>query len=200
MAIKKSAILFIVIAIFLVVIFFLSIGEKNIDIGYINEGIIQIQGFYVETKSTEMNTFAKGTIFVKEVDGVVKHVQIVSLIEVDSNDWGGVAFYIPRNWHVSKVTSSYPKTQDKSSIRKNVATWTTGDSDKEWRGWVEVGRNRDYRSTGGGTGIVVICLDLDENVNEPIDTFNFCVEVGSEQKDETKVLGTDHITFKIPCQ
>ncbi|NIK75520.1 hypothetical protein FHS15_000620 [Paenibacillus castaneae] len=102
-----------------------------------------------------MKTAAKGTIFVKGNEGKVEQVQIIASIEIDPNDWGGVAFYIPPKWHISNIMISYPENKTQSKPADYVATWTTADTENEWKAWIEVGRDRSYRPTGGGTGTVV---------------------------------------------
>lgn len=141
-----------------------------------------------------MNTSAKGTLFVSGREGMIEHVQIVASIEIDPNDWGGVAFYIPDKWYVTNIKSSYPENKPQSKPVDDVSTWTTAD-DNEWEAWIEDGRDRGYRATGGGTGTVVIDLVPDKSVNDQTETY-FSVEVGSSAKDGIKVMGTDFI--KIP--
>ncbi|MDD4572230.1 MAG: hypothetical protein PHN47_07110 [Clostridia bacterium] len=71
-----------------------STGENATTV---NENIIESRGFSVNSDSTEMNTLAKGTVFIKGTEGIPEQVQIIAWIEIDSNDWGGVNFYIPDN-------------------------------------------------------------------------------------------------------
>lgn len=183
-----------VAAIVTIVIFQLSKQENQIHKTDVNESIVQIKSFIVNSDSTELNTSAKGTLFVSGREGMIEHVQIVASIEIDPNDWGGVAFYIPDKWYVSNIKSSYPENKPQSKPVDDVSTWTTAD-DNEWKAWIEVGRDRGYRATGGGTGTVVIDLVPDKSVNDQTETY-FSVEVGSSAKDGIKVMGTDFI--KIP--
>jgi len=44
----------------------------------VNENIIEVKSFSVNSDSTEMNILAKGTVFIKRADGIPEHVQIVA--------------------------------------------------------------------------------------------------------------------------
>lgn len=162
-----------------------------------NEKIIQSSGFIVNSDSTEMNTSAKGTVFVKGVEGIPEQVQIVALLEIDPDDWGGVVFYIPDGWQISSITSSYPENETRKIPADYVTRWTTADPEYELNTMIEVGRDRNYIPTGGGMGTVVIDLILDENAIQP-ETFNIMIAVGSDEKDGTKIGGTDYISLEIP--
>lgn len=58
---------------------------------------------------------------------------------------------------------------------------------------IEIGRDRSYRPTGGGTGTVVIDLVPDRNAKHKPESFKIGVEVGSNEKGAVKVMGTDSI-------
>lgn len=85
--------------------------EKPFHDTTINEKIVQTRSFSVSSDSTDLNTSAKGTVFIKGDEGIPGHVQIVASIEIDPNDWGGVAFYIPDKWYISNIISSYPENE-----------------------------------------------------------------------------------------
>ncbi|OBZ17644.1 hypothetical protein A7975_07275 [Bacillus sp. FJAT-26390] len=68
-----------------------------------------MKSFRVNSESTDLNTTAKGTAFVKGNKAGVEQIQIVASIEVDPIDWGGVSFYIPDTWFISNIVSSYPE-------------------------------------------------------------------------------------------
>ncbi|OIJ13918.1 hypothetical protein BKP35_08355 [Anaerobacillus arseniciselenatis] len=85
----------------------------------INEEIIQIQTFNISSDSTHLQTLAKGTIFVKRTDKFPV-IQIIASIDVDSNYWGGITFYIPRNWYISNIKSSYAESKTQKKPKDNV--------------------------------------------------------------------------------
>jgi hypothetical protein len=185
----------ILITIVTTLIFQLSNQEKPPHDTAINEKIVQSKSFSVNSDSTDLNTSAKGTVFIRGDEGIVEHIQIVASIEIDPNDWGGVAFYIPEKWYISNILSSYPeKTQSKPV--DYVATWTPAETEYEWSAIIEVGRDGSYRPTGGGTGTVLINIVPDKNVIHQPETFNIAVAVGSDEKNGTKIVGPDSI--KVP--
>ncbi|MBD0384702.1 hypothetical protein [Paenibacillus sedimenti] len=163
----------------------------------INENYIKSKSFNISSISSDFKTSAKGTVFVKGVDRSPNHILIVATIEIDPEDWGGVAFYIPEKWSISKVTSSYPENKPYSNPVDYIATWTSNSkTESHWKAWIEVGRDRSYKITGGGVGTVVIDLIHDENEKHQPETFEFGIEVGSKEVDGRKEMGTDFI--KIP--
>ncbi|MGI5859754.1 MAG: hypothetical protein ACOX8P_10645 [Tepidanaerobacteraceae bacterium] len=164
----------------------------------VNQNIILERGFSVNSNSTEMNTSAKGTVYVKGAEGVSEQVQIIAWIEIDPNDWSGVTFYIPNNWHITNITSSYPERKIQTKTADYVATWTNAETEYEWNTMVRVGRGHSYIPTGGGTGTVVIDLVLDKDITLQPDIFNNMVAVGSDEKDGIKIEGPDHISIEIP--
>jgi hypothetical protein len=95
--------LILVIVIVVTVVVWQSKQEQFYD-AKANESIVQIQKFHVSSDSTELKTFAEGTMFVKGRNGSAERIQVVAQIEVDPNDWGGVSFYIQHNWHISSIT------------------------------------------------------------------------------------------------
>lgn len=159
-----------------------------------NEKVIQVQSFHVSSDSTNLKTSVEGTLFVSGGEERAEHVQVVARIEVDAKDWGGVAFYIPNNWYISNITSSYPENRTGSNPTDYVSTWTTSGEESPWRAMVEVGRNRSYEPTGGGTGIIVIDLIPDKKATTQS---TLGIEVGSNEEDGKKIMGTDSIEVPI---
>lgn len=162
----------------------------------VNKDVAQTIGFSVHSESTDLNTSARGTIFIGGTGGIPENMRIVSRIVVDPDDWGGVAFYIPVGWHISGITSSYPENDTLEISADYVTTWTTADPEYEWSAMVEVGRDRGYAPTEGGTGTIVIDMVPDRSAIHSSGTFNITVEVGSDERDGVKICGTDWI--KIP--
>lgn len=165
----------------------------------VNEKIIQIKDFSVNSDSTELNTSAKGTMFVKGTEGVPEHIQIIAQIEIDPQDWGGVVFYVPKKWNIANIISSYPEKKAQAIPADYVASWSTASEDYKWQKMVEIGTSHNWRPTGGGTGTVVIDLVPDEkNAIQQSETFDITVAVGSDDKNGKRIAQPDHISIKIP--
>lgn len=87
-----------------------------------NEGISNFKDFYISSKTTDLRTLSKGTIYVqKDEDGRSIRAKVVSWVETDPRDWGGVIFYFPRGWHVEGVVSSYPAGSVHNNLRPYIA-------------------------------------------------------------------------------
>ena len=164
----------------------------------VNKNIILQRGFNISSDSTELNTSAKGTVFIKEVEGNPEEVQIVASVEIDTNDWGGVTFYITNDWNISNITSSYPENESQMIPADYIETWTTSDPESEWSKRIEIGRDRNYVPTIGGTGTIVIDLFLDKELAPKPETFNIMVAVGSDEKEGVKIIETDNTQISIP--
>ena len=164
----------------------------------VNKNIILQRGFNISSDSTELNTSAKGTVFIKEVEGNPEEVQIVASIKIDTNDWGGVAFYIANDWNISNITSSYPENESQIIPADYIETWTTSDLESEWSKRIEIGRDRNYVTTIGGTGTIVIDLFLDKELAPKPENFNIMVAVGSDEKEGVKIIETDNTQISIP--
>jgi hypothetical protein len=178
------------------IIFLLSSKQDKLTHhSVVNETIIQTKTFSVSADSTDYITSSKGVVFVKGDGDKVEGMQIVAQIEIDPNDWGGVSFLLPAHWVVSNITSSYPENVTNTTPYEHISTWTTADTDVEWAASIEIGRDRSYLQTAGGTGTVVIDVIPDENIN-PTEAIQVGVAVGSAIRNGYKVVGTDHI--KIP--
>jgi hypothetical protein len=173
-----------------------SINEMN-DIG-VNKNIISQRGFNVSSDSTVLNTSAKGTVFIKELEGKPEEVQIVAFIEIDPNDWGGVSFYITSDWSISNITSSYPENESQMIAMDYIDTWASSAPETEWSQRIEIGRDRNYVQTIGGKGTIVIDLFLDEELESRPEVFNIMVAVGSNEKEGVKIVETDSTRISIP--
>ncbi|WP_146240944.1 hypothetical protein [Paenibacillus sambharensis] len=144
----------------------------------------------------------EGTIFIKGREESPDHITIIAAIEIDPDDWGGVAFYIPEHWSVSNVTSSYPDHKPPANAADYIATWTTESNPlSQWNAWIEIGRDRSYTPTGGGSGTVVLELvrDPDRSGNQPKSS-ELGIEVGSREAAGRKEMGTDTITISVPLE
>ena len=198
--IKVKYILLVLLIIALFTIYFSVIikQDNSFDRNIVeNENIIKMKSFSINSDSTEMNTSAKGTIYLKEVEGILKNIKIIAWIEIDPNDWGGVTFYIPRKWSVSSIISSYPENKTQAIPADYVSTWITGSTKYEWNSMVQIGRKGMYIPTGGGTGTVVIDLVLNEDEINQSDILNFMIAVGSDEKNGVKIAHPDFIEVPI---
>jgi hypothetical protein len=164
----------------------------------INEDVIQTKGFILNSQSTELNTAAFGTVFIKGANGIPDHIQIIAYVEIDPVDWGGVAFYIPDSWYISNIVSSYPDNQSQSKPVNYVSTWTTEETKYNLNKVIEIGRDHSYKPTGGGTGSVIIDLFPEKNALQQSETFNIAVAIGSDVKDGIMILEPDSILLEIP--
>jgi hypothetical protein len=181
-----------------IVIFQLSSRqEKFSDNTAVNEEVVKIRNFSVSSDSTDLKTSAKGTVFVTGDEGIPKHVRIVASIVIDPNDWGGVAFSIPDKWYISNIISSYPVNETQSIPEEFVSTWTTAETEVEWRARIEVGKSSSYKPTGGGSGTIVIDIAPDKNAIHQSETFNIAIAVGSDERGSIKIVGPDFIEVPI---
>jgi len=168
--------------------------RNNPAIVKVNEKIIQIKDFSVNSDSTELKTSAKGTIFVKGAEGVPEHIQIVVWIEIDPDDRGGVAVYVPKKWYIANVISSFPEKKAEAIPGQYVSSWATASDDYKWQKFIEIGRTAARLTPkGGGAGTVVIDL-VPENTIQQSETFDITVTVGSDGN----AIGTDSTSIKIP--
>ncbi|MGO4543120.1 hypothetical protein [Paenibacillus sp. 2TAB19] len=195
---KVSYIFFAVLITVLSVYFFkhYSKQEKSNHNTAVNEKVVQVKSFSVNSESTELQTSVKGTLFIKSDKDVAEHIQIVASIKIDPKDWGGIGFYIPDKWYISNIQSSYPENKSKIKLSDYVSTWTPTEKNYKWSGIVEVGRAHNFISTGGGTGFVVIDLMPKKALNRS-EKFSILVAVGSDEKNGNKILGPDYIEIPI---
>lgn len=163
-----------------------------------NEKLIYSEDFYVNSKSTDLATSVRGTVFLSGVEGILEHAQIVSMIEIDRDDWGGGVFYIPNKWHISSITSSYTEDENEKIPEDYVAIWTPDDPEYEWSAMIEIDRDHSYASTGGGKGTVVIELAINKDGMSTTEVFSFIVGVGCEEKDGARSIHPDYELIEIP--
>jgi hypothetical protein len=165
-----------------------------------NEKIIQSKDFRVNSDSTELETSVRGTVFLSGEEGVPKHAQIVALVEIDPDDWGGVVFYISDKWHISSITSSYPEDKKEKIPEDYASVWTTPEATKHgWNKMIEIGRDQHrWTPTGGGKGAVVIELDINKETISTSEVFSMTVGVGSKEKDGIRSVHPDYELIEIP--
>ncbi|MFB8372863.1 hypothetical protein [Paenibacillus taichungensis] len=197
---KKKSKYLILLFIFIVIVsilFFLNFNKKETNEPVVNGNIIQVKNFDLDARSTNLKTMTEGSIFVEGEKEHIDHIKIVAHVEIDPADWGGVAFYIPDQWSVSSITSSYPESQSGLKPVEYVSTWMNSSDDSSWRTMIEIGRERNYKTNGGGTGTIVIDLIPDKKDKSPSESLKIGIEVGSEEKDGKRVMGTDSVEVPV---
>lgn len=195
---KNKKILFFVGGIFTIavlIILLCQLIQRNPD-QKINEDVVYIKNYHVSSSAENQKSFANGSIFVEENRGLIKRIQIVAWVEIDASDWGGIAFYIPDNWHISKVNSSFPGEKGQSMLDDYVTIWNTVDTHSKWHKMIEVGRSRNYKPTGGGAGTVVIDIYPDTKIKS-LHEMQIGVEIGSKEENGKKIMGTNYIEVPL---
>lgn len=196
----KYLLLFIILTTIIAPLIFFQLTpkqEKPTHDTTVNKKILQTKSFRVNSISTPLDTSAEGTVFIKGEEGIVELIRIVTSVKIDSNDWGGVAIHIPNKWYISNVTSSYPEDKDHLDPKNFTTTWTANKDESDWNSRVEIGRNRDYKPTGGGSGTVVVDIVPDKNEIQQSESFEISVSVGSDENNGTKIFDTDSINIPI---
>jgi hypothetical protein len=163
-----------------------------------NENLICSESFYVSSESTDLDTWTMGTIFLSGKDGVVKHAKIIAIVEIDSEDWGGVTITVPAGWNVSSITSSYPEGQDKDPD-DFISVWFTANHGYEFNEWILIDTNMSSSplyGESGGTGTIVIELDATDDASTEL--FQTTIGVGSAKRNGYGVHNPDHETIEIP--
>ena len=185
----KLTLLIVLVAALVIIPFIMANKEKqpSTEDVLVNHDVTTMQSFSVDSSTSELNTVASGTVFVEVDEQLTSKIRVFATVEIDPLDWGGVAFYIPSGWDVANVYSSYL-----GGAEDSVAVWTSVDN--KWQTMIEIGRNRNYEAGEGGSGTVVIDLVANGQLANKI---NIAVEVGSADKDGTKIMGTDFIEVPI---
>jgi hypothetical protein len=136
-----------------------------------------------------VNTSINGTVFVYKNDEDDYHAKIVANVEIDPNDWGGVAIHFPEGMLVSNIDCSYPQ-EVLFQERKPNGYYDYIDVDysyqKKYYSRVEIARNRDKIPSGGGSGTVLIDFDINKARFEDND-MSFLVCVGILETDSVEV-------------
>ncbi|MGI6497425.1 MAG: hypothetical protein ACOX0U_01035 [Oscillospiraceae bacterium] len=157
------------------------------SIPQVNQDLTENKSFAVSTQYSGENTIVKGNVYVQDYgDQVV--VTLLAAVVITQTDWGGVAFHIPKGWHLTKALSSYPDGSDVQRTQQ-AAVWTAADSASDWGSFVEIGRNKNQIPTSGGTGSVVLEMQPDD-IRHRDDTCTILVSVGSGIRNGIPVAGT----------
>lgn len=140
----------------------------------------------------EVETSAKGSIITYEKDENVLGIKIVAFIHVDSEDWGGVAFQIPKGCKLEELLNTYPNSMDSEDKDHDVNIWTTGSDGSDYSVAIEIGRSRSRENTGGGEGTVVIDLSYSYDDINDVNELPFGIECGASDEDGSVVWGKAH--------
>lgn len=175
----------------LVYVVYVGSGDDNQQETQINDGLLASKSFSVDSKSTNLETCVKGTIFLSGEDGVLKNVKIVAEVIVDPEDWGGAAFYVPKGWDIDEITSSW-QANGQPLDGESVGVWKTGSTDYEWNKFIEIGTEHNWTPSGGGRGLLIIELSVSEGALIGSSVFNLMVAIGFEEREGIKVMHPDY--------
>ena len=152
----------------------------------------------------ELGTTAKGTVFVYEKGQDVLGIRIVSFVDIGSDDWGGIAFFLPAGCVLDDIMCTYPETGEQTHRDSSVTWWSSESDNSEYHLAVEIGRNRYFNPSGGGNGTVIIdasfaCGNKNNSVVSPL---KFAVECGASVENGYVIWGAEHdnivVDIKIP--
>ena len=157
-----------------------------------NEVVINSEDFYVGSNSTDLETFTRGTVFIKKDNSGNYLVQIEAWVEIDGADRGGVAFGIPRGWKVTRITGSYPQYYIQTQDTRDY--WPT-----EWGTEVNIGCFACGGSYSGGQKGSVL-MEIESASKEPNPSpgvFKTFIGVGYEEREGYSVLHPDYNTIEL---
>ena len=192
----KKIVFFLLIVVSIIVVFniFQLTPPKNHSHNHIiNENIVHIQSFDISSDATNIRTSVNGTIFVKRFEKLPT-IQIIASIDIDSNDWGGITFYIPKNWYVSNIMSSYPESTESKILKDSIAILTTGKPDYEYNTMIQIGRQHENITNYGGSGTVVFDIVPGNEKLQREDLVNIVISLGT---DSDNISGTDWIEIPV---
>ena len=141
-----------------------------------------------DLKSDATSTCAKGTILVFRSEDSTLCVRIVARIIIDSDDWGGIAFFLPNGCILQDVLSTYP--ENKTTEEDSIVLWSAVGDDLKYTTTIEIGRSREYIPTGGGEGTIVIECNIrdDKKVAELV----FGIEASAVKDNGVVIMGLIH--------
>lgn len=144
--------------------------------------------------SDKVGTSASGKIVIyKKTQGLLG-IRIISDISISETDFGGVAFYLPGGTVVDEIMSTYPEGEESQKNDEAIQIWTN-DSDQEgYHSMIEIDRNHDYETAGGGKGFVVIdaTYKYENSQQDAPDQLAFAVDCGASRKKSYVVWGIAH--------
>lgn len=146
----------------------------------VNAELIDHQSFFITAQDISLDSFVRGTVFVYRDlnDQKNRQVRIISWVEVDPEDWGGVSFNIPDGWQITRISSDYP--QGKSEPERYVTVLETK-AETDYSTVITVGRSENSNKIiGAGQGNILIELALDPSIISPPDNLEIKIGVGSK--------------------
>lgn len=175
------------ISVMLLSLLFLSCnGETTIpQLDNSNRGVINYLDFALDTDSINLNTDITGTIYIKTRDDLndIPFIEIVSWINIDSRDWAGVEFGIPKELYVTSVSTSYPRGDPKPE--EYAIVWYNNyyyeNPEQGNHIWIQIGESKGSDRVRGGQGSIIIELDfLGKQIPDSVD-----ILVGAGSQGET---------------
>jgi hypothetical protein len=165
-----------------------------------NMEVINYRNFYLDSAATGQNTYVRGSIFTKQnkQNKANYHLQIVSWIEIDPQDIGGVTFHIPAGWYVSSINTDFPqgnsKPEDYTSVWYNNYYNQTPETGKPI--WIQVGGiEMTHRADAFGKGNVIIEIEPISLKDIPPDDFEIKITVGPRSPNS---LNQQTIALSLP--
>lgn len=186
----RCAICFVILALMLAATSCSNVSRDVVS----HQGFVGLRDFSVSSESTGLETYAKGTVYVRENAGKTNryHVEILAWVEIDPSDWAGVGVYIPCGWEVTSITSNLEYPVDKISV------WSSHFCDnpeyaqsRQW--WQLVSVERSV------SGTLVIELDSTSSEQNPWPgVLKVTVGVGSDERDGIRIQYPDRQEIEIP--
>ncbi len=161
----------------------------------LNKNMLDIKSFRAASDSTDLNTTAEGTIFVRGEEGRADSIQIAVEIVIDPDDWGGVSLNFPDKWQITELSSSFPEPSGSEKAQERVIILTSP-GNARYATIVEIGRSHTYKPTGGGKGTVLLTLSPDRRAELP-ESMMIAVAVGSDLRSGYRVAGSDFIEIPL---
>lgn len=149
--------------------------------------------------SEDLGTSAKGSILVYEKGQDVLAIKIVSFVDIGSDDWGGIAFFLPVGCALDEIICTYPETGEQVYQNSPVTWWSSESDNGEYHLAVEIGRNRYFNPSGGGNGIVIIDASFacDGISSDNVSPLKFAVECGVNFEKGNVIWGAEHESILI---
>jgi len=194
---------FICILILILIPSAVSCGEHDGSIQSIpqNTVVINSENFYVRSDSTDLDTFTRGTVFVKKDDSDNYYVQIAAWIEIDRLDRGGVIFAFPFGWEVTSITSNYSDYRRNHNPEDYIETRHGDDylfDELGTRITVGCSLPPGNSPSGGGAGSIVIELQKTSSELNPYPGgFETSIAVGYKETEYYNVLYSDHERIEL---
>ena len=144
-----------------------------------------------------LTTSARGTVFVhgdlEKPDGIT--VEIVTMVDIDAADWGGVNLYFPEGWEVTAMTSDRPHI---NGVQNGLASvWTNGQPSQGGKSWVAVGnRMPDHDPLDADiSSLLTIDADYVRDGEPTPSTLDLTIAVGSK---DGYIVGPVDTTVSVP--